>query len=123
MPWNHCPVCRGIRTVNDAFTRITGYTADEIVGQTPSILGSGCQDQAFYETMWAALKVDTHWQGEIWNRRKGGELFPEWLSITAVFDEQNTVSHYVAVFSDLTQRKAAERKIDHLAFYDPRILC
>ncbi len=107
-----------ILAVNGAFTRVTGYSADEIVGRTPSILSSGRQDEAFYATLWTALQVETHWQGELWNRRKNGEIFPVWLSITAVFDEQNIVSHYVAVFSDLTQRKAAERRIDHLAFYD-----
>ncbi|HPU80200.1 EAL domain-containing protein [Accumulibacter sp.] len=107
-----------ILAVNDAFTRMTGYSADEAVGQTPRLLNSGRQDSAFYATIWAALTSEMHWQGEIWNRRKNGEVFPEWLSIAAVRDEEASVSHYVAVFSDLTQRKAAERKIDHLAFYD-----
>ena len=107
-----------ILAVNDAFTRMTGYSADEVVGQTPRLLNSGRQDAAFYATIWAALTSEMHWQGEIWNRRKNGEVFPEWLSIAAVRDEEASVSHYVAVFSDLTQRKAAERKIDHLAFYD-----
>jgi len=107
-----------ILAVNDAFTRITGYTSDEIVGQTSRILASGRQNKAFYEAMWDALKADAHWQGEIWNRRKNGEIFPEWLSITAIRDESGITSHYVAVFSDLTQRKAADEKIDHLAFYD-----
>jgi diguanylate cyclase (GGDEF)-like protein/PAS domain S-box-containing protein len=107
-----------ILAVNEAFTRVTGYSADEAVGRTPRLLSSGRQDRAFYAAMWTSLKADTHWQGEIWNRRKNGEIYPEWLSVTAVFDEQNALSHYVAVLSDLTQRKAAERKIDHLAFYD-----
>lgn len=107
-----------ILAVNDAFSRITGYASDEIVSKTSRILGSGQQDKAFYESMWASLISDAYWQGEIWNRRKNGDVFPEWLSITAVRDEQGIVSHYVAVFSDLTQRKAAEDKIDHLAFYD-----
>ncbi len=107
-----------ILAVNGAFTRITGYTADEIIGKTSRILRSGRQDKTFYEAMWASLEAHAHWQGELWNRRKSGEIFPEWLSITAVLDEQDIVSHYVAVFSDLTQRKAAEEKIDHLAFYD-----
>ncbi|WP_300449479.1 EAL domain-containing protein [Accumulibacter sp.] len=108
-----------ILAVNGAFTRVTGYAADEVIGQTPRILKSGRQDRAFYAALWSSLQTETHWQGEMWNRRKNGDVFPEWLSITAVFDEQGAVSHYVAVFSDLTQRKAAERKIDHLAFYDP----
>jgi len=107
-----------ILAVNNAFTRVTGYSADEVIGKTSRILSSGRQDQAFYEAMWAALKIDAYWQGEIWNRRKSGEIFPEWLSVTAVLDERNEVTHYVAVFSDLTQRKAAEKRIDHLAFYD-----
>lgn len=108
-----------ILAVNAAFVRLSGYTTDELVGRTPSLLSSGRQNKEFYEAMWASLKGDSHWQGEIWNRRKSGEIFPGWLSITAVVDEQHTVSHYVAVFSDLTERKAAEERIDRLAFYDP----
>ena len=107
------------RQVNAAFVRLSGYTADELVGRTPSLLSSGRQNKEFYAAMWASLKGNTHWQGEIWNRRKNGEIFPGWLSITAVLEEEHTVSHYVAVFSDLTERKAAEERIDLLAFYDP----
>ncbi|MDP1533971.1 MAG: PAS domain S-box protein, partial [Rubrivivax sp.] len=106
--------------VNPAFTRITGYGAGEALGRRPGeLLQSGRQGEAFYARMLQALSEQHHWQGEIWNRRKNGEIFPEWLSITAVCDEQGTARHYVAVFSDITQKKQAEQAIHDLAFYDP----
>ena len=108
-----------ILAINAAFTRVTGYTSDGAVGATPHILASGRQDKAFYVAMWAELKSTNQWQGEIWNRRKNGEVFPQWLSITSVGDEAGAVSHYVGMFSDLSQRKEAEEKIVRLAFYDP----
>ncbi|WP_334168774.1 EAL domain-containing protein [Methylobacter sp.] len=111
-----------ILKVNQAFTRITGYSAEEVIGKTPNLLSSGQHDEAFYASMWESINRNDAWQGEIWNRRKNGELFPEWLIITAVKepDEQNNqVNHYVASFSDITSRKAAEEEIRQLAFYDP----
>lgn len=111
-----------ILKVNEAFTRITGYSAQEVVGKKPSFLSSGVHDKAFYAAMWDSINQSHVWQGEIWNRRKNGEIYPEWLIITAVkeSDEEDAqVNHYVASFSDITFRKAAEEEIRQLAFYDP----
>jgi PAS domain S-box-containing protein len=108
-----------ILRVNRAFTKVTGYSAEEAVGQTPRILRSGRHDKAFYEGMWRSIDTTGSWEGEIWNRRKCGELFPEWLTITAVRDEAGSVTHYVATLTDITQRKEAEYEIRNLAFYDP----
>jgi diguanylate cyclase (GGDEF)-like protein/PAS domain S-box-containing protein len=108
-----------ILRVNRAFTEITGYAADEAVGQTPRLLRSGRHDAAFYQAMWESLRDCGTWKGEIWNRRKSGEVYPEWLTITAVKDGEETITHYVATLTDITRRKAAEDEIRHLAFYDP----
>ncbi len=108
-----------ILRVNQAFIRVTGYSAEEAVGKTPALLKSGLQKTEFYQAMWAGLSRDGHWQGEIWNRRKNGEVYPEWLNITAVTDDAGKVTNYVASFSDITERKTAENEIQHLAFYDP----
>lgn len=105
--------------VNQAFTKITGYSSDEAIGQTPGFLSSGRHDPAFYAAMWASIGASGAWQGEIWNRRKSGEVFPEWLTITAVKDERGNIANYVSTLTDITQRKAAEDRIKHLAFYDP----
>lgn len=108
-----------ILRVNRAFCDITGYSAAEAVGQTPRLLSSGRHDAAFYSAMQTALDTCGSWQGEIWNRRRNGEVFPEWLSISTVKDDSQTVTHYVSNFSDITGRKMAEDQIKHLAFYDP----
>jgi diguanylate cyclase (GGDEF)-like protein/PAS domain S-box-containing protein len=108
-----------ILRVNRAFTRIAGYSAAEAVGQTPRLLNSGRHNEEFYAEMWGSLQRDGAWQGEIWNRRKNGEVYPEWLSITAVRDERGQVTNYVAAFSDITRHKQAEDKIKLLAFSDP----
>ncbi|GAB6050704.1 hypothetical protein JCM16106_15530 [Hydrogenophilus islandicus] len=105
--------------VNAAFTRVTGYRADELIGKTPKILASGRHDAAFYQAMWHALTEQGVWQGEIWNRRKNGEIYPEWLTISAVRDASGAVRHYVGVFTDLSWRKAAEAEIARLTFHDP----
>ena len=111
---------QAILRVNPAFTRITGYTAAEARGQVVGrLLRSGRQDAAFYEAMWRQLRESRHWQGELWNRRKDGQIYPEWLSITAVTDEEGQVANYVAVFTDITQKKVADETIHNLAFYDP----
>ena len=104
--------------VNPAFTRLTGYTSEDVVGKTPSLLKSGKHDDAFYQIMWETLERNHYWQGEIWNKRKNGEIFPEWLTITAVLDDTGSVRNYVASFSDITQYKAAEEQIHKLAFFD-----
>jgi len=107
-----------ILSVNPAFTEITGYTAEEVIGKSPNILQSGRHDAAFYKAMWQQLSETEHWQGEIWNRRKSGEIYPEWLSITLVKDENGAVSHCIGLFSDITQRKQAEEKIYFRANHD-----
>lgn len=108
-----------ILRVNKAFTVITGFSAQETVGRTPRMLSSGRHDRAFYAAMWKEIMVTGAWQGEIWNRRKCGEVYPEWLTITAVKDDAGAASHYVATFTDITTRKSAEDQIRRLAFYDP----
>ncbi len=108
-----------ILRVNRAFTEITGYTAEEAVGQTPRLLQSGRHDAAFYAAMWECIHRDGAWQGEVWNRHKTGAVYPEWLAITAVKGNDGVVTHYVSTLTDITQRKAAEDEIKHLAFYDP----
>jgi len=108
-----------ILRVNQAFTENTGYTAEEAVGQTPRILKSGRHDESFYRAMWETLNRTGKWQGEIWDRRKNGEIYPKWLNISAVRTDDGTVSHYVASHVDISERMAAEDEIRHLAFYDP----
>ncbi|PKM12126.1 MAG: hypothetical protein CVV13_06470 [Gammaproteobacteria bacterium HGW-Gammaproteobacteria-3] len=108
-----------ILRVNRAFTRLTGYSAEEAIGQKPSLLKSGRQSGAFYQQMWQALLQQGHWQGEIWNRRKNGEVYPEWLTMSVIRNQNNDISNYVGIFSDITQRKEAEERIRQLAFYDP----
>ncbi|MFY7905536.1 MAG: putative bifunctional diguanylate cyclase/phosphodiesterase, partial [Burkholderiaceae bacterium] len=107
-----------ITEVNPAFTRITGYDAADVIGRSPRILGSGRQGAAFYATMWQALQAEGHWSGEVWNRRKTGELYAEVLSISAVKGEDGNLSHYLAVFSDITRLKAHEAELAHIAQYD-----
>src|SRR5665647_3858682 len=108
-----------ILRVNQAFTKDTGYTAEEAVGQTPRLLKSGRHDAAFYQAMWQTINQTGTWQGEIWDRRKNGEIYPKWLTITAVKDNDGVVTHYVGIHVDITERKAAEKEIQLLAYYDP----
>ena len=107
-----------ILQVNKAFTEITGYTAEQAFGKTPRLLGSGRHDAAFYAAMWQAIKRTGEWHGEIWNRRKTGEVYPESLDISAVRNQDGAVTHYVGSFRDLTATKAAEEQIESLAFSD-----
>ncbi|MDH4134425.1 MAG: diguanylate cyclase, partial [Gammaproteobacteria bacterium] len=108
-----------ILRVNRAFTRLTGYSAEEVVGSTPRVLKSDRHDITFFRTLWDALLSTGSWQGEIWDRRKDGTVYPIWLTITAVKDKDGVTTHYVGMHADITQRKAAEEKIAHLAYYDP----
>ena len=104
--------------VNQSFIDITGYSAEEAVGQTPRLLSSGRHDVAFYQSMWDTIGRTGSWQGEVWNRRKNGEIYPEWLTISAVNGDDGAVAHYVGTFSDITLRKEAEEEIRVLAYYD-----
>jgi len=108
-----------IVSVNRAFTEITGYTEDEVLGRTPALLRSGRHDEAFFHTLWATLKSVGHWQGELWNRRKNGEVAPQWMSISAVRGGAGGVGHYVGVFTDISQLRQFEERVSHLAQYDP----
>jgi diguanylate cyclase (GGDEF)-like protein/PAS domain S-box-containing protein len=108
-----------ILRVNGAFTRMTGYSAMEVIGRTPAILKSERQDAAFYRSMWDTLNRDKYWEGELWNRRKDGLSYLEWLTVTAVTDANGQVTHYVGLSLDITLRKEADEKIHQLAFYDP----
>jgi diguanylate cyclase (GGDEF)-like protein/PAS domain S-box-containing protein len=104
--------------VNEAFTDITGYERDEILGNNPSILSSGKHDADFYKTMWSKLRKDGVWQGEIWNKRKDGDVFAERLTISAIEDESGNTTNYIGLFVDITKMKAHERQLEHLARYD-----
>lgn len=107
-----------ILLTNEAFTLATGYTAAEVLGQTPALLKSGLHGQSFYADMWEKVEHYNNWQGEITNRRKDGSLISEWLSISCVRDSTGAVTHYVGVFGDLSERKAAAERIQYLASYD-----
>lgn len=107
-----------ILRVNKSFTKITGYSEAEVLGRSPSLLSSGRHTTDFYRVMWNAIEETGAWRGEVWNRKKTGEVFPEWLSIAAVRDAQGVPTHYVASFSDASLHKAAENQIRNLAFAD-----
>jgi diguanylate cyclase (GGDEF)-like protein/PAS domain S-box-containing protein len=108
-----------ILQVNQAFTKSTGYTKEEAVGRKINLLKSGRHGEAFYKAMWETIERTGTWQGEIWDRRKNGEIYPKWLIISVVKGDDGTVTHYVGTHIDITERKAAEEQIKQLAFYDP----
>ena len=107
-----------IRAVNRAFSQITGYEEDELLGKNPSALASGRHDRAFYAAMWQALAGQGFGEGEVWNRRKGGDIYPEWLRITAVRTETGQTAGYIAVFSDVTDLRRNEDRLRRLAYHD-----
>ena len=109
--------CRMVM-INQAFSRITGYRADEVLGRNPSMLASGRHDAAFFRGMWQAIAAEGSWQGEIWNRRKDGSVYPEWLSISRV-ESEGVTTHYLGTFIDITRHKEAEASIQRLAHFDP----
>ena len=108
-----------ILQVNQAFTDVTGYSVAEAIGQTASLLHSGRHDATFYRNMWEAIVHEARWEGDIWNRRKDGGIYPEWLSISGVRDAGGKITHYLGTFSGISDPKEAQRKILELAFYDP----
>ncbi|HDS1779093.1 TPA: EAL domain-containing protein [Pseudomonas putida] len=108
-----------ISAVNRAFSEITGYSEIEALGQTPRLLASGQHDSAFYLAMWHQLTAEGHWQGEIYNKRKNGELYPSWLTISAVRNSDREITHFVAVFADISSIKHAQAKLDYQAHHDP----
>ena len=105
--------------VNNAFTRVTGYTEAEALGRNPNMLSSGKQDAAFYRGMWDAINARGQWHGEMWNRRKDGSVYPEWLSISVLRDANGAVTNYVALATDISKRKQDEEHIRQLADFDP----
>ena len=107
-----------ILEVNRAFTEITGYSAEESVGRNPHFLSSGYHDEKFYRALWERLKSEGHWEGEVWNRRRDGEVYPQWESITAVNDATGQRNHFVAVFHDITEQKRLEAELERLASHD-----
>lgn len=109
---------RKILWINRAFERVSGYTSEEVIGLTPAILKSGLHGSNFYTTMWRSIDDQGHWEGEIWNRRKNGEIYPEWLNIVALKSNSGEVLRYAGMFIDLSPIKTAEEKIHRLAYYD-----
>ena len=104
-----------IMRVNQAFTEITGYQQHEVKGKNPRILSSGKHDKQFYEKLWSEIEANGSWQGEIWNKHKDGKIYPEWINITCIKDDNGEVIHYVATFEDITERKQLEDKIKSLS--------
>ena len=108
-----------IVSINSAFTNITGYSEAEVLGRNPGLLQSGREDHAFYQAMWDSIKETGGWQGELWNRRKNGELFPQLLTISTVYDSDGRPNNYVGVMTDLSRLKDSEARFEHLVHYDP----
>ena len=108
-----------IVAVNRAFTEITGYREQEVLGRKPGFLASGRHGRDFYQALWASIRAAGSWQGELWNRRKNGEIYPEWLTINVVRDAEDKAIHYVGVFSDISQLKQSQSQLEYLAHHDP----
>ncbi len=107
-----------ILSVNNAFTNVTGYEAKEVIGQQPRFLSAGRQDGDFYKRMWTVVHETGHWKGEVWNRRKDGEVYAEWLAISAVRNDEGKIDHYISIFSDITERKLHDERLTHQALHD-----
>ncbi len=105
--------------VNDAYQKITGYQRSELIGKNPNVLKSGRHDRRFYQSMWTQIKEQGTWSGEVWDRRKNGEIYPKWLMINAMKDDEGCPIGYVGIFNDLSDQKKAEEKLEELSFYDP----
>ncbi|MBE0507298.1 MAG: EAL domain-containing protein [Marinospirillum sp.] len=108
-----------VQQINTAFTEITGYSAEEVLGQTPRLLRSEHHDQAFYDAMWQSITDTDCWQGEVWNRRKDGSVYLQWLSINCVRNARGVIENYIAIFHDLSELRAKDAEIRHLAYHDP----
>lgn len=107
-----------ILKVNPAFTRLTGYRPEEVLGKNPRILASKRHSVSFYEAMWESINTNGFWRGEVWNKKKNGDLYAEILSISAVRDESGELQHYIAAFTDISEQKALEMQLDQIAYYD-----
>ena len=107
-----------IVSINDSFTKITGYNIKDVINKHPNILSSGLQDEAFYKALWLDIKTKGSWKGEIWNKRKNGEIYPEWLNIATLRDRDGKICNYIGIFSDATEYKEKEERISHMAYHD-----
>lgn len=107
-----------IKLINKAFTNITGYLIKEAVGKTPAILNSGLHDKDFYQTFWHAIKTQGKWSGEIWNKRKNGEVYPEWLNIISITDTSGEITHFISQFTDITEIKKSKKKALYQTYHD-----
>lgn len=107
-----------IEWINAAFTKITGYEETDIMGKNPSFLQSGLHDREFYQHMWEQINITGLWSGEVWNKNKQGELYPEWLKIFPIKDDRNEITNYVGILSDISEKKESEERIDHLIYND-----
>ncbi|UTW04690.1 cache domain-containing protein [Amphritea atlantica] len=104
--------------INDSFTRITGYLFDDVKGQNPNILASSAQNSEFYQAMWSTIETEGEWHGEVWNKRKNGAIYPQALSITCYRNQDGSIENYIGTFTDISQRKAFEEQLEHLAQSD-----
>ena len=107
-----------IQAVNPSFTTLTGYSPEEVLGKTPAVLSSGRHDKNFYKSMWNSMLTQGYWQGEVWNKRKNGEIYAEWLTITGIRNSKGSIRQFAAIFSDITDRKLKEEQIHSMAYYD-----
>jgi PAS domain S-box-containing protein len=108
-----------ILAVNSSFCETTGYSPEDVIGKNPRLLHSGRHSEAFYKKMWSSIEKNGFWQGEIWNRKKNGREYIEWLTISAIKDAKGQTTNYLGVFVDITRQKQAEDTIRHMAYFDP----